>query len=322
MSSKIIDIVKDIVEGKASLSKLEKICSLCDTVRLSYTLEEAVDIIFKWLNNNYQIKDFKFFLNDLEKDINSIILQEGQKFGLDDPYAFYFIVDTRTDFNAVISFKAKDKKDFDLLTKEYNHIEILLDQISPVLQSMILKKLHLEANSVDTITHVYSRQYLIEHINKTAQLKGQKKDEITFLMVGIDRFKAVIDEFDFDIGDKVLIKLAKVIHSNIKNKDIVARLTGDEFLVALMNQSDKPEIEIICKNMIEQFSKVKVLVNAQTNQTLQKTICIGISLYPKDGDNIDSVIKNADMFLTEAKNKGRGSFSFFEKHKESGIDFF
>ena len=48
-------------------------------------------------------------------------------------------------------------------------------------------------------------------------------------MIGIDHFKAVIDEFDYDVGDKVLIELAKIIHSNIDEFDMVGRLNGDEF---------------------------------------------------------------------------------------------
>ena len=58
-------------------------------------------------------------------------------------------------------------------------------------------------------------------------------------MIGIDHFKAVIDEFDYDIGDKVLIELAKIIHSNVNEFDMVGRLNGDEFLVSILNAIDK-----------------------------------------------------------------------------------
>jgi diguanylate cyclase (GGDEF)-like protein len=141
-------------------------------------------------------------------------------------------------------------------------------------------------------------------------------------MVGVDHFKAVIDEFDYDIGDKVLIELAKVIHGNIKSFDIVARLTGDEFLVALVDlTSDKQAIEI-AQRIIDDFAKTNIIIDEKKNIVLKKTICIGISSYPQDSDNISEVIKNSDNFLYEAKNKGRGQYAIFDTQKLSSIELF
>ncbi len=141
-------------------------------------------------------------------------------------------------------------------------------------------------------------------------------------MVGVDRFKAVIEEFDHDIGDKVLIELAKVIHSEIKGFDIVSRLTGDEFLVALVNNPDIEKAVQVAQNIINQFAEVEIVVNPSTNQVLKKTVCIGISLYPDDGDDINQILKNSDYFLSEAKNKGRSQYAIYKKEDESYIDLF
>jgi diguanylate cyclase (GGDEF)-like protein len=134
-------------------------------------------------------------------------------------------------------------------------------------------------------------------------------------MVGIDHFKAVIDEFDHDIGDQVLVELAKVIHTNISEFDMVARLSGDEFLISMLSTSNKNEIIKIANNIIKDFSEVKVLVNSETNQTLQKTVCIGIDLYNLSSNdaNIDKTIKNSDIALYEAKNKGRSQMFFYDE---------
>ena len=141
-------------------------------------------------------------------------------------------------------------------------------------------------------------------------------------MIGIDHFKAVIDEFDYDIGDKVLIELAKVIHGNINDFDIVARLTGDEFLVALVNTSSSTVALDIAQKIIDEFSIIEVVVDEETNQTLKKTICIGVSLYPEHSDDINQVLKYADSFLYEAKNKGRSKIAIYKKEEESSIDLF
>ncbi len=270
MGNHLISIVKDIVENKISIELLENICELTEKLNYSFNLDEMVQNIYEWFNQKYQVEDMIFSLTDMNKDITCIILRNGEKFYVDDEFTFYFIIDTRTELNAVISFKAKDKLHYNKIKKDYAHIETLFSQISSTLQSAILKKLHLESSSVDSVTHVYNRKYLLEYINKTISLSNEKKDDITFFMIGIDRFKAVIDEFDYDIGDKVLVELAKTIHSNIKEKDIVARLTGDEFLVALLHVSSENTIKNIAQRIIDGFAKVETIVSEETLQKLKK----------------------------------------------------
>jgi large subunit ribosomal protein L25 len=131
-----------------------------------------------------------------------------------------------------------------------------------------------------------------------------------------------IDISPLKIGDKVLVELAKTIHENINNFDIVARLTGDEFLIALTDIKTKDEAINIAQKIIEDFASKDIIINTQTKQILKKTICIGISYYPQDANTINQVIKNADMFLYEAKNEGRSIYKVYEKNQESSIELF
>ncbi len=143
-------------------------------------------------------------------------------------------------------------------------------------------------------------------------------------MIGVDHFKAIIDEFDHSIGDKVLIELAKVIHTNISEFDMVARLSGDEFLVSLLSTNNLNDVINICQKIIQDFSELKVAVN-ENGQTLQKTICIGLDKYEQEIKNssIDNTIKNADIGMYEAKNKGRSQFFNFKDLKdEDSIELF
>jgi len=280
------------------------------------------DMLFNWLNKKHNIDNMNFSLFNTEQNTSSTILKKGTDFFLDGELSFYFIINTHTEINAVISFNAITKEQYDLIDKNREFIDVAFFQISPILQNGIMKDHYVEASSIDSVTHVYNRQYLVEHIHKIISLSNKKEENITFLMIGIDHFKAVIDEFDYDIGDKVLVELAKVIHSNIKEHDIVARLTGDEFLVALINLPDINKTQQIAQNIIDQFANTQIVVNEETQQFLQKTICIGISSYPKDGDDINQVLKYADNFLYEAKNKGRGQYAVYTKDDDGGIDFF
>jgi diguanylate cyclase (GGDEF)-like protein len=144
-------------------------------------------------------------------------------------------------------------------------------------------------------------------------------------MVGIDHFKAVIDEFDYDVGDKVLIELAKIIHSNINEFDMVGRLNGDEFLVSILNNASEYQAEELAKKIIFDFSEISIRINEETNQRLKKTICIGFEVYRVGSSDISitDCIKNADIALYEAKNKGRSQlFKFSDLSAEDNIDLF
>ena len=144
MSSQLITIIKNILDNKTDIKPLEKICDLCEKLRLSYTLSEMGHNIFQWLHQNYSIKDFTFILHNSLTNHQEIIIKKGKEFYLDDMFTHYFIIDTKTEFNAIISFKAIDQKYFEKVTQDHQYLHTLFLQISPVLQSGILKKIHLE----------------------------------------------------------------------------------------------------------------------------------------------------------------------------------
>jgi len=322
MKETMINLIKLAVHDESKIKKLEDIYSLYDQLQFSENLDEMAESLIVWLQDKYIINNIKFSLYDMDNDKNTLFKAKGDDFYLDDAFTSYFIINTHTDLNAVISFSVESQEQYDQINMDKDVIDAAFFLISPILQNGIIKKHHIESSSIDSVTNVHNRQYLIERIHKIISLSKAKKENIAFLMIGIDRFKAVIEEFDYDIGDKVLIELAKVIHSVIKDFDIVARLTGDEFLVALINLKSKEDAERIALKIIDEFAKAKIVVDDETQQVLQKTICIGISLFPEDSDDINQVLKNADNFLYEAKNKGRGKIAHYTPEENSTIDLF
>ena len=322
MKDKMINLIKLAIEDESKFLKLENIYALYDQLQYSENLNEMADSLIDWLHVKYKIENVNFSLFDMENNKNTVVIKKGKDFYLDGHFSFYFIINTHTEINAVVSFAVENNEQYKIINDDKDFIDAAFFQISPLLQNGIMKKHHIESASIDSVTNVHNRQYLIEHIHKIISLSNKQEENISFLMVGIDRFKAVIEEFDYDIGDKVLIELAKVIHKNIKNFDIVARLTGDEFLVALVNLKSNDEAQDVAARLIEEFAKAEIVVYEETNQILKKTICIGISSFPQDSDDINQVLKNADNFLNEAKNKGRSQFAVYKKDEESTIDLF
>ncbi len=143
-------------------------------------------------------------------------------------------------------------------------------------------------------------------------------------MIGVDRFKAVIDEFDYDIADKVLVELARVIHSNIDSFDLVGRLGTDEFLVSILSNSNENQVESLALKIIDDFANTDIIVDDKNKQILKKTICIGMNKFVLNSkETINDSIKHSDVALYEAKNKGRAQFlKYSDLTAADGIQIF
>lgn len=324
MQNKILELIKSSATNEDDYKSLVSIFNLHDQLQYATNIKQMAEDIFTWLNKEFNVDNLTFSLFDVNKNSREVILKKGEEFYLDDDLSYFFIINTHTSLNATVSFSATSKVHFKILEVKYNTIEAAFFQVSPIIQSGILKKNFIESSSLDSVTNVYNRNYLIENLTTHLRLSNNTQNEIYFLMIGIDHFKAVIDEFDYDIADKVLIELAKVIHSNINEFDMVGRLNGDEFLVSLVNSSNEYQAEELAKKIISDFAEVSILVNEEKNQILKKTICIGFEVYRIHSDiTITECIKNADIALYEAKNKGRSQlFKFADLSAEDTIDLF
>ena len=324
MQNKILELIKSSATNEDDYKSLVSIFNLHDQLQYATNIKQMAEDIFTWLNKEFNVDNLTFSLFDVHKNSREVILKKGEEFYLDDDLSYFFIINTHTSLNATVSFSATSKVHFKILEVKYNTIEAAFFQVSPIIQSGILKKNFIESSSLDSVTNVYNRNYLIENLTTHLRLSNNTQNEIYFLMIGIDHFKAVIDEFDYDIADKVLIELAKVIHSNINEFDMVGRLNGDEFLVSLVNSSNEYQAEELAKKIISDFAEVSILVNEEKNQILKKTICIGFEVYRLHSDiTITECIKNADIALYEAKNKGRSQlFKFADLSAEDTIDLF
>ncbi|MDD2697489.1 MAG: GGDEF domain-containing protein [Arcobacteraceae bacterium] len=321
MYESINNLIESIACNKEKKEDFKKVIELFSNLRFCYNVDEMAHVICNWVKKTFQVKNIYFNLYNISKNNNCILVTKGKKFTLEEENSFYFIIDTKTDFNALVAFQADDTKTATDIRNNQGLLDSVSLLISPMVENTIMKKLYIDSASIDSVTNVYTREYLLEHLNSILKLKEDQQNSITFLMIGIDRFKAVIDEFNHDIGNVVLKELAKVIHTNITNNDIVARVIGDEFLVALLNSSEKKTLKVV-RNIIRIFGHTHITVNNKSGQTLTKSICVGISSYPDDSNDINQVIKNADTALYIAKEKQRGSYEIYKQVEESSIDLF
>ncbi|WP_294963098.1 diguanylate cyclase [Sulfurimonas sp.] len=149
----------------------------------------------------------------------------------------------------------------------------------------------------DSLTNIYNRTKLNDLFSKQIQKAKTYHNPFAFLMLDIDYFKAVNDNYGHLLGDEVLIDMTKIIKSNIRESDIFARWGGEEFVLIL------PSVDLKKAEEIANYLRIKI--QEYDFAEIGKITCsFGLTLY-KDEDCIDSIIKRADVALYDAKDAGR-----------------
>lgn len=281
-------------------------------------LDKSCLNIFEYLKLHHNIA---FLTIDIEKD-SSIENLFSYSTNCEESLINSLDFKQNTNTKVIFNFLSNTKKEFESIKKDLDSIKLSLQIFSQSLYNKYMEKILNELSLVDHVTGSYNRSYLNNYVDNLLSLSNREQKKIAFIKVGIDQFKAVVDEFDYEIGDKVLKALVQSLKDTIRESDLVIKISNDEFLVILLNIGNEENALLISKKLIDNFSKKKVVVNEQTEQTLMKTICGGISIYPDNAVSIDDIIKKSDIALYEARNKGRNQIYLFNEEETNKIDFF
>lgn len=158
----------------------------------------------------------------------------------------------------------------------------------------------------DSLTELPNRSLLLANTEQALHAAQRNKTSLAVLFIDVDRFKQVNDSFGHPAGDELLQIIARRLQENRSPKDIVGRLSGDEFVVVLPECDNQRVTELV-----EQM-KLTISQPCQVgNSRVSPSVSIGVSLFPEDGHDMGTLIHRADMAMYQAKNAGRGRFSFF-----------
>jgi diguanylate cyclase (GGDEF)-like protein/PAS domain S-box-containing protein len=163
------------------------------------------------------------------------------------------------------------------------------------------------ASQHDLITNLPNRLLLMDRIAQAISLAHRQRKSIAVLFLDLDRFKYINDSLGHAIGDKVLQSVSRRLLASVRGSDTVSRQGGDEFVI-LLSEIAYPEAAAVSAQ------KILTLINQpQTidGYDLHINASIGISIYPEDGIDAETLIKNADMAMYNAKEDGRNNFKFF-----------
>ncbi len=171
------------------------------------------------------------------------------------------------------------------------------------MESQLLKQA-----TYDSMTNLPNRVLLMDRVEQ-AILQAKKKSSIlAFLFLDLDRFKMTNDTLGHNMGDKLLQAVANRLLVATDDFDTVARLGGDEFVILLTDLGNLQQAEIIAQELLNSIGKPIQI----DHHSLKVTASLGISYYPRDGQDYESLMKSADLSMYHAKDNGRNTFRVYE----------
>ncbi len=322
MNNLIVNSIKKFLEVSSLTNDIYTYLNFYDELRELKEVKLIYNELQKWFEKTFDIKSLKITIYSTTDHSKEIVFQNSP----DEVYKCvalckHYKIDMNPNLIITFCLVCDDKTQLESLTKKDEYINTLFYMVSPLISSVSYQELVKELTFKDPLTNVYNRKFLVEHLNKLLPLAKRENRNISFLMVGIDHFKAVIDEFDYDIGDKVLVNLATILQNNVRESDLVVRLEADEFLVALIGVTNQKDAKFVAQKLINTFAQSEVKVT-EDGQVLKKTICIGITHYDYETKTVDAILKNADISLYEARNLGRGQIKEYFPKSEICVELF
>ncbi|MEP2234282.1 MAG: EAL domain-containing protein [Alteripontixanthobacter sp.] len=160
----------------------------------------------------------------------------------------------------------------------------------------------------DTLTGLPNRLMLNEALGEAMRYAQQWRTRCAFLMLDLDRFKAVNDSLGHLVGDRLLAQVSNRLKSLMTDSEMCGRLGGDEFAVVIRDVSEKERIERVSRRIIERLSQPYEV----DNHTLYVGASVGSAIGPRDGATVEELMRNADLALYRAKDEGGGGHCAYE----------
>ena len=163
----------------------------------------------------------------------------------------------------------------------------------------------------DTLTGLANRNLLRDRLQQAIVRARRDAATLAVLFLDVDNFKIVNDSLGHTVGDELLREVASRLAASVRESDTVARLGGDEFVVLLVTRSGDGSAEVDVTAVVEKLLARIAEPVALAEREVRPAASIGVSVYPQDGNDADTLLRNADAAMYRAKELGRNRFQFF-----------
>lgn len=169
----------------------------------------------------------------------------------------------------------------------------------------------------DVLTGLLNRLSLKGRLDQAVAAAKRDDDRLALLFIDLDRFKGINDTLGHHFGDMLLIEVAQRLQDSVRDSDVVARLGGDEFVIMLTGVEHTSAVAMVAEKLVLSVSEPYLI----EGHDLYTSPSIGIAIFPMDGDDGETLMKNADAAMYHAKAAGRNNFQFFDsKMNDAAIE--
>ena len=175
----------------------------------------------------------------------------------------------------------------------------------------------------DVLTGLPNRMMFSQLLNQAIESSRRHERQFAILFIDLDRFKIINDTMGHDAGDELLTEMAKRFRQSLRavdvvgrpkeRNDVVGRLGGDEFIILIEEISELSQVAVVAQRVLGTAMKPMIILGEECRVTAS----IGISVYPRDGEDEQTLMKKADMAMYFAKEEGKNNFQFYSQNTQS-----
>ena len=205
----------------------------------------------------------------------------------------------------VLGAYSRDVKRFTLSC--FNFLQSLANILASAIDRKATEERLTYLAQFDPLTELPNRSLFLDRLEQAMEHAQRNQGRIGVIFADLDRFKIVNDTMGHSTGDKLLVKVAQRLKQCLRSCDTVARLGGDEFAIILSDLAQAEDATIVAEKVIKALS----LLFELEGQEVYISASLGISMYPGDGIDADSLLRNADTAMFQAKEIGPSIYQFY-----------
>ncbi|MCM2359631.1 MAG: EAL domain-containing protein [Geobacteraceae bacterium] len=204
------------------------------------------------------------------------------------------------------AIEATNRGAFSYLVKPYAIEQLMLHIRRAIEKQQAQEQLEYQANH-DGLTGLPNRNLLADRVRQALLYARRNQRQVAVLFVDLDHFKFINDTLGHDKGDRLLKIVAARLTDCVRSDDTVARQGGDDFVIVIADLAAAEDAGQVARKIQDAVSRPLTI----DEHELEISCSVGISIYPKDGEDAQSLLKNADVAMYRAKDQGRNNFQFF-----------